>query len=603
MTSTSTTTAASQVLLSELEHLAETSSGLPSTQQLYAIGGILFRIRRKHQQDSSDILYTAYQQLIDSLPESYLTRVFETYKKATTMLLESVSESSMMEDLISATEALSGLFSNSPRLCQLALAFSNEWMSILAAVYDAFVLKDASTTTTTTSQQNVVLSSVSFLLLDGLVLNKGNSTTTTTTTTTIEARLLEVIQAIEQKSTDCLRDLQAWQSQSEPSNRTLARSVKKLPTPTKDDDDVLQQREYILSMLESASQQQEAIHSSTRKTTAKRQHQQQQRPAPKPVSAADELERRIQQVKQILPDFGEGFLETALSLYQGDVETTMSVLLNDPAQYPSALRVLDRNLPRRRKERSKEEAEESVKARQLVKERVALEHQQEEAKYKALVYMRAQERDAEEDPQQQQQQQQQVISTDEYDDDYDDQYDEVDVKLGGADDVLDFEQVKLYNQVTRADEAEGSFWEDSRNTNRTNNSNNNNNNDNNAAAGNNNNNNEKKFRGPDKIKGGRVVGPDGKIVKKQGRGKKNNGNNSNPNNGNQAPKQQSQQPQQQQGKNAGDKQQQGKNAGDNQSSQQQQQKGKPKTKPRSDNRVNRQRDKKQKAQGTFGAQN
>merc|ERR1712161_142171 len=61
----------------------------------------------------------------------------------------------------------------------------------------------------------------------------------------------------------------------------------------------------------------------------------------------------------------------------------------------------------------------------------------------------------------------------EYDDDYDDQYDEVDIKLGTTDDGftmdndgMTFEQVKLYNQILREDESDSSFWEGARNTNR-----------------------------------------------------------------------------------------------------------------------------------------
>jgi hypothetical protein len=415
-------------------------------------------------------------------------------------------------------------------------------------------LKDASR-----QQKEILLSCISFQLLDGLfVIAKEQMP--------IEEQLLQVIRAMEEQSTDCLRDLQEWQGRSEPFQRTFESSVQKLPNRISDEDDSAQQREYILNMLESAREQKPAptaIFSTDNNATISRTSQ---TPAPKAVSAADELERRIHQVKQILPEFGEGFIETALSLYQGNVETTVSILLNDSSQYPTTLSVLDRSLPRRRKERSREEAEESTKARQIVKERVALEATQEEERYKALLYISKQNREAAE---------QEVGTKNEYDDDYDDQYDEIDVKLGGADDgFYDFEQVKLYNQVVRADEAEDSFWEENRNANKL---------GSNSPAGNG----EKQYRGPDKIKGGRVIGPDGKIVKKQGGGKKTKNNNAS-GGGQNATKQQPQQP--------------GKpNNGPDQSSQQQ--KGdKPRTKPKSNNRTNRQRDKKQKAQGTFGVQ-
>jgi hypothetical protein len=335
-------------------------------------------------------------------------------------------------------------------------------------------------------------------------------------------------------------------------------------------------------MLESAREQKPvptAISSTDNTATKSRASQ---TPAPKAVSAADELERRIHQVKQILPEFGEGFIETALSLYQGNVETTVSILLNDSSQYPTTLRVLDRSLPRRRKERSREEAEESAKARQIVKERVAVEATQEEERYKALLYVSKQNREAAE---------QEVGTKNEYDDDYDDQYDEIDVKLGGADNgFYDFEQVKLYNQVVRADEAEDSFWEENRNANKTS--------SNTPAA-----NGEKQYRGPDKIKGGRVIGPDGKIVKKQGGGKKTKNNNASGGGQNATKQQQQQLPGNQNAtKQQKQPQQPGKPNNVPDQSSQQQKGDKPRTKPKSNNRTNRQRDKKQKAQGTFGVQ-
>merc|ERR1712070_1047743 len=102
-----------------------------------------------------------------------------------------------------------------------------------------------------------------------------------------------------------------------------------------------------------------------------------------------------------------------------------------------------------------------------------------------------------------------------------DQYDEIDIKLGAADDGftsdMTFEQVKLYNQVVQEDESDTAFWESNRNTNH--------------KGSKSNNSGEKKW-GPDKIRGGRVVGADGKIVRKPGgvKKKKNNNNNNRNNN-------------------------------------------------------------------------
>jgi hypothetical protein len=63
----------------------------------------------------------------------------------------------------------------------------------------------------------------------------------------IEEQLLQGIRAMEEQSTDCLRDLQEWQGRSEPFQRTLESSVQKLPNRISDEDDIAQQREYILN--------------------------------------------------------------------------------------------------------------------------------------------------------------------------------------------------------------------------------------------------------------------------------------------------------------------------------------------------------------------
>jgi len=572
---------------------ASGSSGgpLPNSRQMFGIGKQMFRFDARNSPD----LPMAYQHLVGSLPEPYLRKLFAAFHTALTTLLgdsHSKTKDSGL-DLAEASQALCGFFSNSPLLCRIV--YSTDWISSLAAVYDRLLLDK-------NKNADVVLSSISFLLLDGMTWTfKGGSSG-------VEDSLLQAIRAMEEQSTDCLGHLQRWQATHEPFRRTLQSELRRSPALAKGHDDeanLHQLREYILNMLESAEHQQQQ-HRPTpavaaldnRKSTTTSQTA--RRDKSKPVSAADELERRIQQVKQILPEFGEGFLESALSLYQGDVEATVSTLLQDQSEYPTSLRVLDKTLPRRRKERSTEEAEESEQARQLVKERVAMEEQREQERYKALLYMAEREREARELQQQQdhqreiQDENQQLLVADhnEYDDDYDDQYDDIDVKLGGADvGMYDFEQVKMYNQAAKQEEAEASFWEQNRNTNRQPNPNTQNKHASTANDGGQ----GKQYRGPDKIKGGRVIGADGKVVKNsRGHGKKKPGNATNSNtthNGSDKSNANGQNQNQNQTK-------------VNSSAGPPAQKGKPKTaKPKSNNRINRQRDKKQKAQGVFGAQN
>lgn len=520
--------------------IKEHGSSLPTPPQLYVMGRVLYRVQGRQQQEVGLDLVAAFQELMDSIPASFLDKVCRLFHRG----IETIRiESKSLDAPTNAIQTLAGLFRNSPRLCRIA--YSQRWISTLASIYDMLILKESPH-----ADKDDLLSLVSFLLLDGLFRQKSQGP--------MEEAVMAAIQAMEEESTDCLRDLQEWQNRCEPSQRSLENSIKNLPF----DDDTIHQIEYIFNMLESSRLKESTASTSaiseSKKPPAKAAHK-------KSVSPTDELERRIAQVKQVIPDLGEGFIETALSLFQGNVEVTVATLLNDASQYPPSLQFLDRSLPRRKKARKEDEAKESAEARELVKERMELEAEREQERYKALLYVSAQE------------QQEQLAN--EYDDDYDDQYDEIDVKLGGADNgFYDFEQIKLFNKVAREDEAEGSFWEANRNTNRG--ANNNTKNDSADGGG------KKQFRGPDKIKGGRVVGPDGKIVRKQNpkknKNKKQNG-----------AQQQSQQGAQPKNNNSSG------NGGTTPA--QQIQNAKPKTKPKSNNRVNRQRDKKQKAQGAFGA--
>ena len=112
----------------------------------------------------------------------------------------------------------------------------------------------------------------------------------------------------------------------------------------------------------------------------------------------------------------------------------------------------------------------------------------------------------------------------EYNDDYDDQYDGMGDDIGGADSGLydtDFDSIRAYNKVAKEMESDRVFWEENQNTNRSNKSisksrGKGEGNDsvediddddkNNDQVG------QKKFRGPDKGKGGRAIGPDGRYL-------------------------------------------------------------------------------------------
>jgi hypothetical protein len=570
--------------ISKYKH--DVSPLVPSLQQFYQMGLLLFQTTKEGNNDTSNSnqnsLVIAYRHFIESIPETLLCNTFYQFHLATSKLLDKKLN---LEVLIPTCQSLHGLFTQSPRLCRVV--YTKEWVSALALIYDQFILGKQHN-----HVKNVVLSCLSFLLLDGLFLDVPTSPKQTQSAPgpkPLEESLLEAIQSIDEQSTDCLRDLQLWQKQHEPFRRTLTTSLQQHRMTSNDDDqdhndddERIQQREYILNMLESASEQPLSQPSSQLSTIRVLDSKPNRPLLTVKTSPADELNRRIQQVKQILPHLGEGFIEVALSLYQADVENTVATLLNDPSEYPTSLQVLDMTLPRRKKEHDlQDDQAKAAEARQIVKERIALEEEKEVARYNALLYVtQRDEQQAETDVRRK--------YNDEYDDDYDDQYDEMDIRLGSTDDGFttdrDFEQVRLYNKLVRDDEAEDLFWEDNRNFNRDNQSRSKSpkgpNPDDNGG--------QKQYRGQDKIKGGRVVGPDGKIVKKPGGARKSN----NYNNGHPLPPKK--QTQDENTKNT--------SAAVNNQMNSQKPKGKPRTKPKSDNRVNRQRDRKQRNQSTFGVQ-
>jgi len=211
----------------------------------------------------------------------------------------------------------------------------------------------------------------------------------------------------------------------------------------------------------------------------------------------DPMQALIEQVCSILPGLGEGYVEMSLSIYKGNVEETISALLTLDApdaqqRLPSQLLITDRNLPRRRFETEQKAQMEQEEAKQVAKATLrAVEQQQ--AQEAALLHRAM------------------VSRHDEYDDDHDDQWDDTEgVVFGatmGADSGLydDYTAVKTYNKVYREMEQDNAFWEDNRNTNRSNPvvKGRKNAKENGNAEG------EKSFRGPDKLKGGRIPNPNG----------------------------------------------------------------------------------------------
>jgi len=212
--------------------------------------------------------------------------------------------------------------------------------------------------------------------------------------------------------------------------------------------------------------------------TAARQQQHQQ------YSSSVSQNLKIDQVLAVFPSLGLGFIEAGLACYSNSPELFLDALLSS-SLHPR-LANLDRALPAR-----KRGAEKTYKPETMAEE------EKDRARREMVERERKEENDAF------------LASKAEYDDDYDDQYDDGMggvVKVGGGREAAsgyDFDAIRAYNSAKQSDEVEATFWEETRNDNRS------------LGKG------KRQDFGPDKIRGGRELGPDGKVVRKGGaRGKK-----------------------------------------------------------------------------------
>jgi len=169
---------------------------------------------------------------------------------------------------------------------------------------------------------------------------------------------------------------------------------------------------------------------------------------PKAATPADTVHRLVQQVCTVFPHLGEGYVETALSHYHGDVQRTMSALVegqSNPSSLPVILQRLDPSLPARWKgPTARQSQKEEEEARRLTQQTVRAMEQQQEAEARALEVLN----DAD------------TMTHNEYNDDYDDQYDDMPDGGMSADTGLydDFDTVRTYNKLLKQVEQEQVFW-------------------------------------------------------------------------------------------------------------------------------------------------
>ena len=420
---------------------------LPTPYQLFQVGRMLYETEERATHHA---LFESYHSLLDQLPDSYLRDVlFHDLN---------IAFQASWDDSTEAIHSICGLYAGSAVACRAG--FSLELCRCISTAYGALRKKKDSERECT-----ALLRTLSSLLLEGGLLDSKDDEEIRL------GRIIEVIQALsEDEYNSCLGDMLEWQDRTTPT-RTLAAVLKSRYEETP-------QREYLLLMLQSSTE-----------SSVMRSMQTGSKPpqtiAIKTVSASSEIKRRIQQVRDVLPEMGAGYVEAALSYFQGDVDKTVATLLEGQSNLSSlhpALKMMDPKLPARHTEATPNTYSlNDEEARRVTKARLAeMERSQEEEAY-ALA----------------------VVGDNEYDDDYDDQYDGLDGggELGGGDGEtydVDLDTIRTYNRAVRQAEAEDLFWEEIRNTNRAK-----------PESG------EPEARtygGPDKGKGGRLLGPDGRYV-------------------------------------------------------------------------------------------
>ncbi len=248
----------------------------------------------------------------------------------------------------------------------------------------------------------------------------------------------------------------------------------------------------------------------------KSSQQQSQAPKRKIISPEEEIWSRIQQVKSILPQYGDGFIELALSCFNGNVETTIAALIDPQPQkqnWPVVLQNVDVTLPRRHvKDSVVQQQLDEQQAKEITKASIQAAQKQAELEARMLEYVVPNQEYTDDNMNIERDRSStgggNIRPANEYDDDYDDQYDyDVHYFVDAANDrdsTYDrpdqYEAVRTYNRTMKEIESDQEFWNTNRNTNRpgpTNGS---------SAASNSNRptDNSKQYRGPDLLRGGRT---------------------------------------------------------------------------------------------------
>lgn len=528
-----------QKLLKKAEYAFESiisQKKLPSALDVYNTSCLLYDLQSLDEtiipKSTTNELCTSFMVALTAIDETYLKSVVlndihGAFGSMVQVLVEKSSDTVNMEKCSQGLKAIWILYAHEQKnedtkyICRLG--FSNEMCLHLRRLYDVCVSSDADEF----MNQQRVLAILSSFIMNGLIDRLSSRIENE------DEAISEVMKSIPLLSSDgsfCLGDLMQFQLENTHMT-TLAQALEFRFTK-----EVQTQKDYIISIINSAPS------SSKSESTTIVPHQDDTTTdketdsyLPKFKTKLTGLQRLVSQIKPLFPQFGDGYLEAALACYNHDVDRTTSALFEaeeDPSSVHPRLQVLDKKLPaRKRNLRNEYEApgvssnQDDIEAKEIQKARLKQMEKEEENQAYLL-----------------------SVAMNEYNDEYDDQYDGIGDDggatggIGGADAGLydvDYNAIKAYNRIVKDLEADKTFWEGSRNLNERKSKKGNKPTKSKDSAGESGDESiesnleediSKKYRGPDKGKGGRIIGPDGKYLpfpkKRHGGGK--NQNKSNP---------------------------------------------------------------------------
>jgi hypothetical protein len=453
------------------------------------------------------------------------------------------------DDIIEATESLCGIYISSANACQCCcLTLSSEEGTYelelafvsLSWVYDYLSNKKGGGDAPGGDlMQKSILRTLSRMLLFGVVISSGKSEEDMDGQLSSIMTVIQNIQALSGEYNCALGDMLDLENDFIATVSSKFQAKDASPPP---------QLQYLLEMLQSSPRSVQVPQPCIVESASILQVESTSQP--KPESLAD---IQIDHIKSVLPALGEGYIEEALKCYTFDVERTLEALLdmsdggNSNNIHPRLL-TIPSNLPRKLRDRvdrysanvnlhrgssGKDDGKEHAK---IQKEHIKyVERKAEEEAFlienvsRNLGGLRVSDEAADND--------QHGPMRDEYDDDYDDQYDGIGDDggvaggIGGLDEGLydvdihnvhqkhdrggaknEQEMWRKYNTLIKDIDAESRFWESNRNSNRAGGHHGK------AKADNEHENDQEedgdgtKHRGPDKGKGGRLIGPDGKYL-------------------------------------------------------------------------------------------